>query len=244
MNEPAVCFVLYSEDSAGDALEVLRHVLRGMLKLVCPDVKMNHVRFEPTLDVEERVSGSLWKTRERSREAQRLRRLLVGKVAVALARGKIVFFHVDADVPWKAGANACENLQVHWPRFCADVIAAGGQGMPMNPEERLVLAMPFHEIESWAFANTIRLRTILTGSADLEALAGWEGALERFDEIADIKDKLSIRDTHNRELVQTGFGFPVEALVAVQKSYAVTVARLGASTVVREGLREAAGRSY
>ncbi len=47
--EPALTFVLYSEDRA-DAdrdFEVLREVLLGMLQQICPELKTNHIRVEP-----------------------------------------------------------------------------------------------------------------------------------------------------------------------------------------------------
>lgn len=244
VSAPAIRFVLYTEDSAVQSLETIGHLLRSMLKQVCSPVKLNHVEIEPVLPPAERVSGSLWKSSERSRDSQRRRRLLIRAVARALELGKVVFFHVDADAIWLRFED-CENLQRHWPRFCADVLAAWGVNKDRSQlEQLLILAMPFYELESWAFANTRRLREILTEPDDLAAFARWEGDLGALDEIADIKEVLSIRDGHNRELVQTRHGFPAAALDAVGKSYAATIARLRASEVVQGGLETAAARPY
>jgi hypothetical protein len=249
VSSPAITFVLYSEDSARDSLATVEQLLRGMLRRVCDSVKMNHVRIEPALPAEDRVSGSFWKSREKSRDGQRLRRLLVRAVARHLALGKIVFFHVDADAVW-AGWRSCENLNEHWPRFCADVLTVLGraEGEKLRDqtelEQVLILAMPFYELESWAFANTRRLRELLTRQEDLAAFARWEQELGTLDEIASIKDVLTIADAHNLELVQPKHGFPVAELAEAGKSYAATLVRLTASVMVRRGLEEAASRPF
>jgi hypothetical protein len=250
VSAPAITFVLYSEDGARDSLATVEQLLLGMLRQVCPAVKTNHVQREPALPAEDRVSGSFWKTRGRSCDSQRLRRLLIGHVATALALGKVVFFHVDADAVW-AERHDCESSGEHWPRFCKDVLTVlSPQGKGAGPrdqtelEQVLILAMPFYELEGWAFANTARLREILTSAEDLAALTRWDSDLAALDEIADIKDELSIRDAHNLELVQSKHGFPVAALEELGKSYAATVARLRRSDVVRRGLDEAAARPF
>ncbi|MDC0718004.1 hypothetical protein [Nannocystis bainbridge] len=247
MSEPAIRFVLYSEDRAGDALQTLEHLLRGMLKHMEPALKSNHVLVEPVLPAQERVSGSYWK----SYDAQRLRRLLVGAVARALALGKIVFFHVDADAVWSGGWRGCEHLSEHWPRFCADVLrllqaskSATGPGDLTELERVLILAMPFYELESWAFTNFGHLGKIVTELTDNVTLVRWQTTAGCLDEIADIKDELKIGGTRNLELVQLKNGFPVAALVQARKSYFATMARLRSSEVVRRGLADAASRPY
>lgn len=93
-------------------------------------------------------------------------------------------------------------------------------------------------------SNTARLRELLTNEEDFVALARWESDLAALDEIANVKDELSIGGAHNLELVQSKHGFPIEALEELGKSYAATVARLRGSEVVRRGLDEAALRPY
>jgi len=64
---------------------------------------------------QERVSGSEWKsTPGAQRGAQERRRRLVRDVATALKRGRVVFFHVDADEVWERRAR-CPNVCEHWP---------------------------------------------------------------------------------------------------------------------------------
>lgn len=248
---PALRVVLYSEDRA-DAdrdFSVLREVLLGMLQQVTPDVKTQHIKVEPVQPVRrDRVCGSFWKARTRAEPgAQELRRRLVRDVATALRLGAVVFFHVDADEVW-ARRGACATLQEHWPRFARDVQTVlrnvGADVSDVELQHVLIAAVPFWEIESWAFANTARLRQILADPRDLATLAVWEHDLGVLDETADIKDALSIGDGRSADLVQRRHGFPAAALVALDKSYAAVVGRLRASPAVARGLAEASARPY
>jgi len=253
---PAIRFVLYSEDraDANQDFTVLREVLLGMLKHLRADLKTNHVLITPVQPVpKERICGSYWKVTARATDpgAQQFRQNLIRAVATEIRLGRVVFFHVDADAIWSR-RDACEHACEHWPRFCRDVQAVLDQARasdkaaraPYPLQQSLVLAMPFYEMESWAFANISRLRQILVEQADIAALSGWETDLTRLDEIEDIKDVLTIHDLHNAELVQLKNGFPVAVLAETPSSYAATLARLRHSEIVIQGLAEAAGRPY
>jgi hypothetical protein len=249
---PAVVFALYSEDGAQEALATLRELLRGMLNQLHPAVKMNHVAIEPSLPAGDRITGSIWKTwgRSRSSDAQDQRRRLLRAVATAIARGKVVVFHVDADATW-TDPPAGENLRNHWPRFRTDVLATFGPEArgtcPRTPSELddlLILVMPFYEVESWTFANTTHLRRILTSAKDLAEMAKWADDLAALDRIEHIKDRLSIGGRYNLELVQPRHGFPAETLAQSSGSYAMTLSSLHRSRAVQRGLAEAADRPY
>lgn len=242
--EPAISFVLYSEDGADarNDFAALREVLMGMLRHVCPAVKTNHVRVLPVSVRAGRVSGSWWKQRDSGKPgAQALRRELIGAVATEIRLGRVVFFHVDADGVYRDRA-ACPSLCEHWPQFRKDVAAK--LRAADDVEQMLILAMPFYEMESWAFANVTHLRRVLSERGDLEKVARWSEDLRELDEIADIKDVLSIAGTHNHALLQTKNGFLPGALVAADKSYARTVERLAGSRVVMDGVAAAASRPY
>lgn len=86
-------------------------------------------------------------------------------------------------------------------------------------EQNLILAMPFYEMESWAFANTAHLRKILMNPADLNILAKWEADLTRLEEEANIKDMLTIQDSRNFELVLIKNGFPSATLRISEKTF-------------------------
>jgi len=253
---PAIRFVLYSEDraDANDDFAVLREILLGMLKHLRPDIKTNHVAITPVQPVpKERVCGSYWKVTNKATDpgAQQFRRNLIRDVATAIHLGRVVFFHVDADAIWSR-RDACEHACEHWPRFCRDVQAvleqAAAADKPTSEarllDQALILAMPFYEMESWVFANTSRLRKLLVEPADIATLNEWEADPTCLDDIEDIKDVLTIHDSHNAELVQPKYGFPVALLAETSGSYAATLARLRHSAFVIRGLAEAAARAY
>lgn len=243
--DPALQFVLYSEDraDAGQDFAVLREVLLGMLRYVCPAVKTNHVRMLPIRPAgATRICGSFWKERDSARPgAQGHRRELIRAVATEIRLGRVVFFHIDADSVY-AERDACAHACVHWPRFRGDVATV--LGSVDGIDAMLILAMPYYEMESWAFANVTRLRRTLSSSEDLEQVARWAADLRELDEIKDIKDILTIKDSDNLALFQAKHGFSAAALVSADKSYARTVERLKASKVVTEGLAASASRPF
>lgn len=249
---PAIQFVLYSEDraDANQDFAVLREILLGMLKHLRADLKTNHVFIKPLAPVpSQRICASHWKTTAKAKcpRVQQYRRDLIIDVATEIRLGRVVFFHVDADEIWSR-RDTCPNACDHWPRSCRDVQtvlaqrAASDQPAPL--EHSLVLAMPFYELESWAFANTTHLRRILVQPVDIAALSGWEADLGRLEEIEHTKDILTIRDSRNAELVQIKNGFPVAMLAKVPRSYAGTLDRLRGSGIVVRGLGEAASRPF
>lgn len=244
--EPAIRFVLYSEDraDANEDFAVLRQVLLGMLRRVCAGVKTNHVRIEPVQPVREgRICGSYWKEHAAKPGAQQHRRELIRDVVTALLRGRVVFFHVDADAVYSA-RERCEHLRSHWPRFQRDVRSVLAGVGDDSLDEVLILAMPFYEMESWAFANVEYLRRVLRDPREAASLSRWEHDLRALDEIADIKDLIALSASQRREIVLEGHGFPVQALEKADQSYARTIERLRGSQVVMRGLAEAAARAF
>jgi hypothetical protein len=226
---PAIQFVLYSEDraDANQDFTVLREVLLGMLKHLRADIKTNHVRITPVQPVrKDRICGSYWKVTAKATDpgAQQSRRNLIRDVATAIRLGRVVFFHIDADVIWSR-RDACKHACEHWPRLCRDVQAVLAQHTPSNTPP----GQPY---------------PIEQALADIAILSDWEADLARLDEIDDIKDILTIRGSHNAELVQLKNGFPVAMLAELPGSYAATVDRLRHSEIVKRGLIDAAGRPF
>lgn len=103
---PAIRFVLYSEDRA-DAnrdFAVLREILRGMLKLLRTDLKMNHVHIAPVRPVAAgRICGSYWKVTAAAKDpgAQQLRRDLIAPSPPRFASGESSF---STSMPTQCGA--------------------------------------------------------------------------------------------------------------------------------------------
>lgn len=252
--EHAIRFDLYSEDraDANQDFTVLRELLLGMLKHLRADLKTNHVDIQPVQGPHQkkRACGSDWKITDKAAAkpgAQQFRRDLIQDVVTAIRLGRVVFFHVDADAVWSR-RDTCEHWCDHWPRFRRDVENVLNQLEPARPsypiEHTLILAMPYYEMESWTFANTSHLRRILVEQPDIAIMAKWEADLARLDEIEHIKDKLTIRDSHNAALVQLKNGFPVAMLAKIPGSYAATLVRLRQSEIVMRGLANAADRPF
>ena len=256
---PALVFCLYSEDrsDANQGFPTIEAVLRCMLTLVNPDTKSNHLRFEPTQKEsgedfkktsKRRVCGSDWKVQPRARAGdQNRRRQLIQDVTTALARDRVVFFHVDGDEIWSAQDTA--EVWTHLDRFRRDLAGAAGQmkkGTPVDPAriaEAFITAIPFYSIESWLYANIEHLRTLTTDPAELARIADWAADLAQLDEVAQIKNELpAIRDRHNAKLGRTSF--PSRLLYDARTSYASTVDRLRGSSLVTTALTETAQRPY
>lgn len=244
-------FGLYSEDG-GDSdrdFRAMERILRGMLRLVEPQHKEADITVEPTQpDRSQRVHGSFWKVnKSKDQGARHKRTLLLQHVATALSRDRIVFFHVDGDSAWAEQAQAA--VWADLDRFRKDLLTLlqrpGKKGTQLD-QERLahafIAAVPFHAIESWAYANTRALRTRTTNEKDLERIASWERDLGQLDEEQQVKTVLSVRDRHNFELF--GPGFPARNLHETGKSYAHTVERLRGSPLICEALTRSAQRPW
>lgn len=256
---PALIFCLYSEDrsDANQGFSTIEAVLRSMLTLVNPGTKSNHLRFEPTQKEsgedspkksKRRVCGSDWKVQPRARAGdQNRRRQLVQDVATALARGRVVFFHVDGDTTWSAKDTA--EVWTHLDRFRRDLAGAAVQmkkGTPVDTAriaEAFIAAVPFYSIESWLYANIEHLRMLTTDPAELARIADWASDLTQIDEVAQIKNELpNIRDRHNAQLCRASF--PGRLLYDAGTSYASTVDRLRGSSLVNTALEVTAQRPY
>lgn len=251
VQSPALTFCLYSEDrsDANQGFRTIEAVLRGMLMLINPDTKSNHLRFEPTqTEPGRRICGSHWKVGGKAKTGgQHHRRLLIKDVATALARGRVVFFHVDGDMIWSAKDNA--EVWAHLDRLRTDLAGAavqmkkGSRVDAARVAEAFIAAVPFYSIESWLYANIEHLRTLTVEPDERACIEGWASDLTQLDEVLKIKDVLpSIRDRHNAELGRTRF--PRRVLYDAGTSYASTVDRLRGSPVITDALMETAQRPY
>ena len=253
---PALTLQLYTEDRRDAEREciTLRELVRGLLALLEPALKTNHLAFHPLHDSpERRVSGSIWKATTKAVTAdQNKRRNLIQDIITALRRGHVVAFHVDGDAPYlKDGTHAevwqhLERLQRDIARFVYDPKVGRD---PLSRDVPLthvfVPVVPFYSIESWAYANTTLLRELLVDPKDLRYLADWTDNPGLREDVVQIKTKsLSIEDQQNEELIKTSRGFPREDLVKLGKSYADTRKRFADSPKIKAGLADAAARPY
>ncbi len=223
---------LYSEDrrAAERDFDALREVVLGMLDLLLGEPMTASIACEPAQPArKERVCGSYWKMSTGASGPDREKRtLLVGAIATALRRHKLVIFHIDADATWADRERA--EYHRHLERFTRDIRQLSGLGQQLD--HYFIPAVPFYEFESWAYANRPALLDLLTDDADLAAVEAWLDDLTKLDEIPDIKDKLSIEGRHSHDLVNRRRGFPAAELAAAGKSYAATLDRLRRSSAV------------
>jgi hypothetical protein len=252
---PALALQLYTEDlrDAARGCVTLRELVRGLLGLVEPAFKSNHIEFLPLHDApERRVSGSYWKATTKAKPADQARRTrLIQDIITALRRRHVVVFHVDGDDQYSNAARA--EVVKHLDRLRRDIeryvyeAKIGRDPLPRDValEHVFLPLVPFYSIESWAYANTTLLREELTDPRDLEWLARWTADPGAREDILQIKDEtLSIRDRLNEELVRVNRGFPRHDLVALGKSYADTQRRFAASLRIRQGLADSVARPY
>lgn len=253
---PALTLQLYTEDlrDAERECTVLKEVVRGLLTLLEPALKTNHVSLLPLHDApERRVSGSFWKAGPKaSVAAQNKRRNLIQDIVTALIRGHIVVFHVDGDDQYLEDGTHAEVWR-HLDRLHHDlkriVYDKAYVRTPLSQEVVLshvfLPVVPFYSIESWAYSNTELLRETLVNIKDLKFLADWSRDPGSREDVRYIKrDTLSIGDEMNEDLVRVRSGFPRELLLGLKKSYADTHRRFTDSPKLKAGLAEAASRPF
>lgn len=241
---PVLVCRLYSEDRADAKREfgTLEQIVRGMLLFVEEHARSKRIDFKP---IAARVSGPCWKSaRSKETGTRRNRTLLLQNIATELARGHVVFFHVDGDCIWKEHRRApvWDDLE----RFRQNLRAVAAQHKIGHLDENLVneaflAVVPFYSIESWLFACTEQLRRHTSDPEDLKCIAAWAADLGALDEVHRIKLTLSIEDQRNHELARH---IPAAALFAAGKSYADTVERVRKSPRIQAGLAETLRRDW
>ena len=229
---------LYSEDRRATTTDfaALREILHGMLGLLAPGHDPATIRTEPAQALEGRLAGGEWKAgRGATPMGRRRRALLVHDIRTQIERGHLVFFHIDADEVWAQRERA--GFRRDLERLRRDVARSTSRVGEKTIDHWFIPAIPYFEFEAWAFANTGRLRQRLqqrrSPPEDLARVDAWVEDLAALDEIADIKDHLSIGDDESHELVRRDRGFPCRRLAAAGKSYAETLGRLRRSAPVR-----------
>lgn len=227
-------FALYSEDARATTTDfaALREILYGMLALLAPGHDPAAIRTEPAQSRERRLSGGEWKAGPGATPMGRRRRaLLVNDIRTQIERGYLVFFHVDADAVWSQREQASVRRELE--RLRRDLARSASGFGEKTIDHWFIPAIPYFEFEAWAFANTSVLLDHLSEGDDLARVDAWLEDLSRLDEIADVKNHLTIEDSLTHELVRRDRGFPCERLAAAGKSYADTVACLRRSPPIR-----------
>lgn len=253
MKGEACCLtiLLLTEDSAKEACDTLAAVAKRMLLLVDPHSRTHRIAFEPHSDGARRAMlGNAWKSAEPRDHAKRveLGRAIAAKLLESDPPG-FAFIHVDGDRVW-AERSTSENrakLDEFVQGFVEQSVDAAlrKQHIETGALEAAKAAamarfhpvMPFYSIEAWLYQNTAEARRRCATGCCHETIEQWAEDRGELDEIAKPKEALCFGAKHNADLAK---GFPADAALIANKSYAAAV------TGLREGeaLRTALASTY
>lgn len=216
-----------NEDSSRSAYVALRHLVRRICQLLCPDLKTQYLEFSPT---PEELEGCVRAGQWQSSNPRHLRQQvdLAQSIASQLATERgFVAFHYDGDCAWSQHKTC-----VHDPHFESNVRQRVHAllGNRMTVEERdvamgkLLVLKPFYCLEAWTYQNFPRARAIceaLGNPAGSELLDEWEADPGLLDEIIGPPDLLPLKKHYNVELTEKGY--PADRVYAIGKSFAASV---------------------
>ncbi|MET0403324.1 MAG: hypothetical protein ABW123_13010 [Cystobacter sp.] len=219
--------MVLTEDSGSDAYDTVQGLVREMLKLLVPSVRMNRVDFKPLADEGARraMQANYWKSDKPLYE--QARRLLIRSIITELLKPQgFVLYHIDGDVPWSQ-QEASENVRKFLERMFPPIEAGVRSKLPSEVEmrmKRLRLLVPFYSIESWLYQNTVEARRLCAeeGCGRCQSrLAEWEAERASLDDVLQPKTTLCLQDRLNKQLA--GAGFPADEVFKANASFARAV---------------------
>ena len=218
--------LVVSEDGSPHATEVIRNIARRLLQSIAQH-PAQRVKWPP-IEAEHHpvVNAMQWKSRS-SADMPAIHRLQA-RLARHLAQGPgcFVFFHIDADARWsKRPSSNVDSFDLRVrsgvrqllrkPRRDGTVGEDAGRAL-----ERMVLLVPYFEMEAWTLQNTsaaIRIANERYGGRDADRFAAFAGARMTLDE-DELIASTSLGKKHNLEL--TVAGYPTEEAVDAETSLA------------------------
>lgn len=235
--EPSCCLtvLVLTEDSGEQAHATWELLLKKTFALLVSGVQTHRLKIDPQGERERAVTrGNLWKSTRPAdqRKIVDLRRTIATRILEDSPPGFVVF-HVDGDRRWSERDGA-EN-----PRRFEEIIRAPvaaivrehlvAEGRPEDLEERLrrlVLLVPYYEIETWLYQNIEEARRRCCGAAEhLERLDRWAANRASLDE--EIRPKKvalpCLEDRYNEALAR---GFNAQVVFAAEASYHAAVLQL------------------
>lgn len=233
MTEPALRALVLTEDSAKDADEIIRALLRQMFRQIVavkPDGR--RVEFTPVgAEAREASKGTNWQN-PRHKHIVRLRR----QIATHLAGGGFVFFHFDGDEVWARRAKS-KNVRLFGRQIRARVELLVAQNAPRDgvaaAMSRLHAIVPFYSIEAWLFQNERVGLKVATCAADVERFEAWAADRTLLDEVDKPKVTVSFEGKFNAAFVER---YPMKAVVDAERSLAATVWALKDDEALRAAL--------
>ena len=222
-----VNILIMNEDSSRTAYEALRHLVRRMCQLLCPELQTQHLAFSPTPEeLVGCVRAGQWQSSNPKHHRQQVD--LAQSIASQIATSSgFVAFHYDGDCAWKDRATC-----VHDPHFETNVrqrvhaLLSGRVAADQIDElmSKLLVVKPFYCLEAWTYQNFARARAIceeLGKPAGSELLEEWEADPGLVDEVVGPPDLFPLKKSYNVELTATGY--PADRVYTLGKSFTASV---------------------
>lgn len=216
-----ISILLVSEDSADDAIPVLKAIVKKMIYLIDGNFKESSRTFEPLASQEARYisHGHLWKSKDKRDWPKQI--AFIRALATKLAEGEtsFIFFHVDGDRAWETSENGtvCDHVEP-FRRFIAERVSHVVSVRPnsQNTAEafkeafhaRTLFIIPFYSIESWLYQNTamgLELSKKHYQGRDATRFETWAQNPALLDEEIKPKEIICFGSKHNRALAESGF---------------------------------------
>ena len=157
---PAI-FYLLPEDTGGDAVPILQHLLEAMFNQLQPAWRLiiNPI-YRPTPETVRNMSRQdQWKARSRPHAQD-----YAAFIATRLLLKEFVVVSMDSDEPWSKckGAAPCQNMRQFDELVVTRVKAHLAQRNMPEAFSHLLCIVPYHNRESWVFQNFAEAERILS----------------------------------------------------------------------------------
>ncbi len=222
-----VHILIMNEDSSRTAYEALRHLIRRICQLLCPDLGTQHLAFSPTPEeLEGCVRAGQWQSSNPRHRRQQVDLAQSIASQIATDRG-FVAFHYDGDCAWSH-----RTMCVHDPHFETNVRqrvrALLGTHMPAEKLDelmsKLLVLKPFYCLEAWTYQNFARARALceeLGNPPGSELLDAWETDPGLLDEVVGVPNVFPLKKHHNVALTEKGY--PADRVYELGKSFTASV---------------------
>jgi len=232
--------LVMNEDSSRTAYEALRHLLRRMCQLLCPELQTQHVTFSPTPDeLEGCVRAGQWQSANPRHRHQQVD--LAQSIASQIASDPgFVAFHYDGDCAWQDRTtcvhdlpfetNVRQRVRAILSNQAPSVTARRSTPRAIPADQidevmtKLLVLKPFYCLEAWTYQNFPRARAIceqLGNPPGSELLDDWEADPGLLDEVVGVPDVFPLEKHHNVALTERGY--PADRVYKLGKSFTASV---------------------
>lgn len=256
-------FLLISEDSGRDWLQVQRRFAQLLLRSIDSEADLSRVEYTPLDHESARFAARANRWREQKPDApvdESVRVLLRSIATQILVSNQFCSFHFDGDSTWSnREASSAYSMfdEVVTTRIRREITerlrASAVPEVELSTRvdavlSRLLLVVPHYSIEAWLFQNTDVLRAACARrNAGEHALAEcsarcdeWAADRALLDEVAAVKSAVCAGDTANGALAEGFSNRLFDSVVAADKSLAATRERWRSSAALvgaRESIR-------